>query len=118
MPEGYQSHCFLPVISRGVVLGTLTLGRLKQQGKVFTQDEVEFFTQVASQIAIAVENASAYRQIADLKDKLAQEKLYLEDEIRTDANFEEIIGTGTALRRVLKHVETVAPDRIHGAHLR
>jgi len=109
MAEGYQSRCFLPVISRGVVLGTLTLGRLKQQGKAFTQDEVEFFTQVASQIAIAVENASAYRQIADLKDKLAQEKLYLEDEIRTDANFEEIVGQSTVLRRVLKHVETVAP---------
>jgi formate hydrogenlyase transcriptional activator len=109
MAEGYQSRCFLPVISRGVVLGTLVLGRLKQQGTVFTDDEIEFFTQVASQIAIAVENASAYRQIADLKDKLAQEKLYLEDEIRTDANFEEIVGTSPALRRVLKHVETVAP---------
>ena len=108
MAEGYQSRCFLPVVSRGAVLGTLTLGRLSQQ-TVFTRDEVEFLTQVASQIAIAVENASAYRQIADLKDKLAQEKLYLEDEIRTDANFEEIIGKSTALRRVLKHVETVAP---------
>jgi formate hydrogenlyase transcriptional activator len=56
-----------------------------------------------------VENALAYGQIAGLKDKLAQEKLYLEDEIRSNANFEEIVGTSEALRRVLKLVETVAP---------
>ena len=44
-----------------------------------------------------------------LTDKLAQEKLYLEDEIRADANFEEIVGKSPALHRVLKLVETVAP---------
>ncbi len=65
--------------------------------------------QVASQVAIAVENALSYGQISELSDKLAQEKLYLEDEIRTEANFEEIVGTSPALQRVLKLVETVAP---------
>ena len=64
---------------------------------------------MASQIAIAVENALAFREIEELKDKLAKEKLYLEDEIRTEYNFEEIIGESTALKRVLKQVETVAP---------
>ena len=75
----------------------------------FSQDDVSFLMQVASQVAIAVENAVAYGQIAGLKDKLAQEKLYLEDEIRNNANFEEIVGTSPALHRVLKLVETVAP---------
>jgi formate hydrogenlyase transcriptional activator len=65
--------------------------------------------QVANQIAIAVENALAYGEIRALKDKLALEKLYLEDEIRNDRPFEEIIGKSTALRRVLRQVETVAP---------
>jgi formate hydrogenlyase transcriptional activator len=65
--------------------------------------------QVANQIAIAVENALAYSQITELKDKLAQEKLYLEDEIRTEMNFEEIVGKSAALRQVLKQVETVGP---------
>ncbi len=51
----------------------------------------------------------AYRQIGELRDQLAQEKLYLEDEIRTELKFEEIIGTSDALRRVLAQVETVAP---------
>ncbi len=65
--------------------------------------------QVASQIALAVENAMAYGEIRELKDKLALEKLYLQDEIRSERNFEDIIGKSAALRRVLKQVETVAP---------
>src|SRR5207249_11028958 len=75
----------------------------------FSQDEVDLLAQVANQIAIAVENALAFREIDDLKKKLAEEKLYLEDEIRTEYNFEEIIGESAALKRILKQVETVAP---------
>jgi formate hydrogenlyase transcriptional activator len=105
--EGLQSHCFPPLISRNGVLGVLGLG--KRRENAFTQDDVEFLTRVASQVAIAVENALAYGQIAELKDKLAQEKLYLEDEIRSELNFEEIVGKSAALRRVLQQVETVAP---------
>src|SRR5438128_7467160 len=68
-----------------------------------------FLTQFARQVAIAVDNAIAYGQISALKDQLAQEKLYLEDEIRSELNFEEIVGKSEALRRVLKLIGTVAP---------
>jgi formate hydrogenlyase transcriptional activator len=105
--EGLQSACWLPLISHARGLGVLGLSR--PQATSFSQDDVHFLMQVASQVAIAVENALAYGQIAGLKDKLAQEKLYLEDEIRSNANFEEIVGTSEVLRRVLKLVETVAP---------
>ena len=64
----------------------------------------------AGQLAIAIENALAYREIAELKDKLAQEKLYLEDEIRGELDFEGIVGQSSALRHVLNLVETVAPS--------
>jgi formate hydrogenlyase transcriptional activator len=64
---------------------------------------------VAGQVAIAVENALAFQEIGELKNKLAQEKLYLEDEIRSELNFEEIVGESPSLRAVLKQVETVAP---------
>ena len=97
----------LPLVSRGRVHGVLNLAR--REANAFSADEVQFLMQVASQIAIAVENALAYRQITELKDKLAQEKVYLEDEIRSEMNFEEIVGTSAALRRVLKQVETVGP---------
>ena len=66
-------------------------------------------SQVAGQAAIAIENATAYQEIAQLKDQLAEEKLYLQDEIRTDRNFGEIIGDSPTFRRVLEQVETVAP---------
>jgi formate hydrogenlyase transcriptional activator len=105
--EGLQSACWLPLISRARVLGILCLSRL--EATPFSQDDVSFLMQVANQVAIAVENALAYGEIAALKDKLAQEKLYLEDEIRNNANFEEIVGTSSPLQRVLKLVETVAP---------
>ena len=105
--EGLQAHCLLPLISRNHILGVLGLGR--QRENAFSRDDVEFLTQVANQVAIAVENALAYGQIAELKDQLAQEKLYLEDEIRSEMHFEEIVGKSAALRRVLQQVETVAP---------
>ena len=75
----------------------------------FTEDDADLLAQVANQVAIAVDNALAFGQIAELKAKLAEEKLYLEDEIRTEHNFEEIVGESEALMRVLKKVETVAP---------
>ena len=105
--EGLQSSCWLPLISHDRALGVLGLSRLA--ATPFLPNEIHFLMQVSSQVAIAVENALAYGQISELTDKLAQEKLYLEDEIRTEANFEEIVGTSPALQRVLKLVETVAP---------
>ena len=105
--EGLQSHCFLPLISRQGNLGVLGLGR--RSAHAFTPEEVAFLTQVANQVAIAVDNALAYGQITALKDQLAQEKLYLEDEIRSERSFTDIVGHSPALRRVLQHVETVAP---------
>jgi formate hydrogenlyase transcriptional activator len=99
--------CVLPLVSRGRVLGTF--GVVKYQDQAFTGGDVDFLAQIGNQIAIAVENACAFGEIRELKDKLAQEKLYLEDEIRTEMNFAQIIGNSASLRRVLKHVETVAP---------
>jgi formate hydrogenlyase transcriptional activator len=105
--EGLRSFCWLPLISHDRGLGVLGLSRLKPTP--FSHDDVHFLMQVASQVAIAVENALAYGQISELTNKLAQEKLYLEDEIRTEANFQEIVGKSQALHRVLKLAETVAP---------
>src|SRR5439155_1685458 len=72
-------------------------------------DGVGFHTQVANQLAIAVENALAYGEIRSLKDKLAEERVYLRDEVRNERNFEEVVGKSKVLRRVLRNAETVAP---------
>jgi formate hydrogenlyase transcriptional activator len=106
--EQLKLACFLPLVSRNRVMGVLALGRFEEHP--FTQDDLDFLCQVAGQIATAVENALAYGEIADLKDRLAQEKLYLEDEIRGEVDFEGIVGQSTALHHVLQLVETVAPS--------
>ena len=106
--EGINSLCDISLVSRNRTLGVMALAR--RQENTFDDDEVAFLTQVAHQVAIAMENALAYREIAELKDKLAQEKLYLEDEIRGDMDFEGIVGQSSALRNVLRLVETVAPS--------
>jgi formate hydrogenlyase transcriptional activator len=100
-----HSTCSIPLISRDRVLGTLGVKR----NDPFSAQDISFLKQVAGPVAIAVENAMAYGQIAELTDKLAREKVYLEDEIRSELNFEEIIGKSEALRTVLQQVETVAP---------
>ena len=105
--ESVKSACFIPLASRGRALGDLMIVRLTEG--TFTAEDVDFLSQAAGQIAIAIENALAYREISELKDKLAQEKLYLEEEIRSEMNFAEIVGKSSALRKVLKRVETVAP---------
>jgi formate hydrogenlyase transcriptional activator len=105
--ERLESACALPLICHDRVLGVLKLGR--GQGPGFTQADVDFLMQVANQIAIAIENALAYGEIAELKNKLSREKLYLEEEVRSEKGFEEIIGRSPAIRAVLRNIETVAP---------
>jgi formate hydrogenlyase transcriptional activator len=105
--EGVQTICCVPLITQGRTFGTLNLA--SRRPDAFPHQDVELLQQVAAQIAIAVENALAFKQIDALKDKLAGEKLYLEEEIRSEFNFEEIIGDSPALKRALAQVELVAP---------
>jgi formate hydrogenlyase transcriptional activator len=105
--DGIHSHCSVPLVSHNRKLGTLNVGRL--QDNSFRPAEVDLLAQVAAQIALAVENALAYHEIESLKNKLTEEKLYLEDEIRTEYQFSEIIGSGPAIKQILRQVEIVAP---------
>ena len=97
LSSGLKSGCTAPLIFRDRVLGVLSLKSLRENA--FSQDDAELLGQVANQVAVAVENALAYREIETLKNKLHEEKLYLEEEIRTEYNFEEIIGNSPALKR-------------------
>jgi formate hydrogenlyase transcriptional activator len=105
--DGVETICMLPLVRCRNILGVLCLVRM--QKNAFTVQDIEFLTQIAGQVAIAIDNAFAYRRITELSDKLTQEKLYLEDEIRSELNFEEIIGNSAVLRQVLRQVEAVAP---------
>ena len=106
--EGLKTVCFIPLVNHGRALGYMSLARATEIA--FTQEDVEFLSQAAGQIAIAIDNALAYAEILELKDKLAQEKVYLEDEIRSEMHSEQIVGKSPALKHVLQLVETVAPS--------
>jgi formate hydrogenlyase transcriptional activator len=105
--RGGESLCMLPLLRCSRALGVLCL--VRSERNAFAQFDLEFLSQIAGQVAIAIDNAFAYRQITELKDKLTQEKLYFEDELLSEMNFQEIIGNSTVLRRVLRQVEAVAP---------
>ncbi|HEX4165015.1 MAG TPA: sigma 54-interacting transcriptional regulator [Bryobacteraceae bacterium] len=104
---GHRSLCLYPLIIRERVLGVFGFGSSRENA--FTEDDLTFLGQVANQIAVAVENSVAYRQVSELKDRLAQENVYLESEIRSELHFEDIVGNSEQLRGVLKEIETVAP---------
>ena len=104
---GLRSGCWVPLIHRGEAIGALTVASLQEAA--FSHREAEMMAQVADQVAMAVSNAVAFRQIAELRDRLSQEKKYLEEEINLENRFEDIVGESTGLRQVLKEIETVAP---------
>jgi formate hydrogenlyase transcriptional activator len=96
----------LPLISRDRVLGVLELA---QQEQVSLHQDTQFVSQIANQVALAIQNALNYAEMVELKEQLSKEKLYLESEIRSEQGFEEIIGRSSAIRGVLRDIETVAP---------
>jgi formate hydrogenlyase transcriptional activator len=105
--DGIESFCLLPLTTAHKRVGALGFGR--RQRAAYPADEVRFLGDVAKLVAVAIENAMAFREIARLKDKLAEERVYLETEIRTEHTSEHIVGESPALRHTLQQVEIVAP---------
>lgn len=104
--SGIRSGCSVPLTSHQKTLGVLSLGSMRESA--FTEDDVELLGYIGKQVTIAVENALAYREISALKARLQEENVYLQEEIRQQHNFKEIIGNSPALKKVLRQVETVA----------
>jgi formate hydrogenlyase transcriptional activator len=103
---GVQSLCILPLVSQMRPLGALIVA--SREEAAFDAADLQLLTQLANQVALTIDNAQAFRQLADLTSRLADEKRYLEEELKTEYNFDEIVGESQALKRVLKQVETVA----------
>jgi transcriptional regulator with GAF, ATPase, and Fis domain len=104
---GMQSGCWVPLVHQGKSLGALSV--VSRQEGSFRQRELEMLVQIAGQVAMAVDNVMAFRRIAELRDRLDQEKQYLEEEINIEHRFDDIVGESTGLRNVLRQIETVAP---------
>ena len=99
--------CVLPLVFQGKCIGTLSL--VSRERDRYSNEDAAFLQEVANQVALAVANMQSYEEIAELKARLEKENVYLQEEIRTDHNFEEITGNSPALLAVLRKVEQVAP---------
>jgi formate hydrogenlyase transcriptional activator len=105
--ERMESARWVPWVHRAESIGVLTIAS-RIEG-AFGKSEADMLAEVAGHVAMAVSNAVAYKQIVELRDKLTQEKQYLEDEINVEDRFEDIVGESVGLRQVLQQIETVAP---------
>ena len=103
---GVRSVCCVPLVAGNRIWGTLNPSSMIDNA--FGPSEVDYLQQVANQIAAALQNAHAYREIAQLKERLTQEKRYLEFEIRSANRSDDIVGTSPALKRVLDYAAIVA----------
>ena len=104
---GMRSGCWVPLIHRGEVVGTMMVASRLESA--FSESEAEMLVEMADQVAMAVNNALAFKQIQELRDRLGQEKKYLEEEINLEKRFDDVVGESVGLRRVLQEIETVAP---------
>ena len=107
LEAGVQMLCCIPLSSTKGVLGSLNVGSTKEQS--VDAGDLNLLTQIARQLAVSIDNARAYQEVKELKNKLKEEKVYLENEIKSELNFEEIIGEDPEILNVLSQVKIVAP---------
>ena len=105
--HGFRSLCALPLTVRGRRIGAITVGSLAKNQ--YAEADAEFLMEIANQIAIAVDNMKSHEETEELKARFEAEAVYLQEEIKTEHNFEEIIGQSAPLRQLLRNVEQVAP---------
>ena len=105
--EGIQSMCVVPLALQGKCIGLLSV--VSQQRDRYSDEDAAFFQEVANQVALAVQNMQSFQEIDSLKARLEKENVYLREELRTEHNFEEIVGNSPALLKALHAVDQVAP---------
>ena len=105
--ESITSMAIVPMVTAGGPVGVMAMG--SRQPNSFNHEDLDLLSQISTQIALAVENAIAFGRVTEAKDRLEEERLYLESEIISGHNFEDIVGKSAALRKVLDQVAIVAP---------
>jgi len=102
-----SSLAIIPLTTANGPLGVIATG--SKQTNAFDQEDLDLLSQISSQIALAMDNAVAYGKLNASKDRIEEERLYLESEIRSEFNFDDIVGNSPALRKVLDQIAIVAP---------
>jgi formate hydrogenlyase transcriptional activator len=105
--EGIQSYCVVPLVVMGNSIGIFTVWN--ETKNRYSEADAELLQEVSNQVALAIANMKSYEEIAALKSRLEKENVYLQEEIRTEHNFEEIVGNSPTLLELLRRVDHVAP---------
>lgn len=104
--QGVRTLCVVPLVSRERLLGLVAINW--PDPDACTCDKARMLAEIAGQLAPSIENSLVYREVSRLRDRLAQEKLCLEEELRSEHNFNEMIGDSSSLRHMLAQIEQVA----------
>jgi formate hydrogenlyase transcriptional activator len=105
--DGHQSLCVMPLVSGGRNLGVLFF--VAEREAAFRELRRDLLHQVTSAVAVALDHCLAYEEVGNLRDRLARENVYLQEEIRREHPFEELVGSSPTLLAVLRKVDQVAP---------
>jgi formate hydrogenlyase transcriptional activator len=105
--ESINSVTALPLVGASGPIGAIVLGSRKE--KSFPQADLDLLSQVSGQISLAIDNAMAYGRLSASRDHLEDQRVYLESEISSEYNFEDIVGRSSAFQKVLEQVTIVAP---------
>jgi formate hydrogenlyase transcriptional activator len=106
LEEGMQSLCCVPMMRPNGPIGVLTLGSTRADA--FHSDDLDLLKQVATQMALALENHRVAAEIKQLQERLQEERQFLRTADSLNAEFPDIVGTGSALQQVLQEAATVA----------
>jgi formate hydrogenlyase transcriptional activator len=104
--EGIGSACTVPLLAADKCIGTVTIA--SRVSELYGKNDATFLESLGGQIALAVSNLLAFEEISSLKARLQDENTYLQEEIRAEHNFDEIVGGHRALTDVLRQVDQVA----------
>ncbi len=105
--ESIASVTALPLVGGSGPIGAMVLGSRKENS--FNQADLDLLSQVSSQISLAIDNALAYGRLSASRDHLEDQRVYLESEISSEYNFEDIVGRSSAFQKVVEQVTIVAP---------
>jgi len=105
--ESIAAMAVAPLGTSNGPLGLMSMGSKRPNN--FGQEDLDILSQIGAQISLALDNALAYGRLSASRNRLEDERLYLESEIRAEYNFEDIVGKSPALRKVLDQIEIVAP---------
>ena len=103
---GYRSHVCLPLLCRDRVVGVW--GLAARQPEQMSAWDLDLLDELCPLLAVALDNAAAYGEISRLKARLEQENVYLREEVRTGQGIPELVGSGSAMRRLGQAIEQVA----------